>query len=240
MKKIALILFSLITLTASAQYSGGMFGKNPYKNLQDWDSQRMHYGYFLGTSVYDFKIEYNEEYLKQNGSNDILVETSAGFNVGLVGNLRLFEYADLRFEPGLYHTKRTLFFSHITNPTQAVREVNSTYIHMPLLLKVSSLRTGNIRPYVIGGFSESLNLSSYETSKEDNSEGRFRMKKWTTNYELGVGIDFYFPYFKLNTSLRGVFGLQDELIRDRAADSPWTGIISSIKTRGVFINFTFH
>jgi hypothetical protein len=55
-----------------------------------------------------------------------------------------------------------------------------------------------------------------------------------------VGIDIYFEYFKFSPSIRGVFGINDELIRDYDSDSPWTGNISSMKTRGIFVNFTFH
>jgi hypothetical protein len=30
------------------------------------------------------------------------------------------------------------------------------------------------------------------------------------------------------------------LIRDNDPNSPWTGNVASMRTRGVFINFTFH
>ena len=66
------------------------------------------------------------------------------------------------------------------------------------------------------------------------------MKKWTNFYEVGIGIDMYFEYFKFSPSLRGVFSLNDELIRDKDPNSPWTSNIQSMSTRGVFVNFTFH
>ena len=68
----------------------------------------------------------------------------------------------------------------------------------------------------------------------------FRVKRWVQSYEMGFGIDFYTEYFKFSPSIRGVFGLNDELVRDNDPNSPWTGNIESMKTRGVFINFTFH
>jgi hypothetical protein len=238
MKKFfAIAVLSIVSYQANAQ---GMFGKNPYKNQQDWDQQRVHYGYFLGFNSYNFKYNYEKSFYDKYGSNQILVTSSTGFNVGLVGNLRLMEYLDLRFEPGLYYTKRTLFYPHVTNQYQQSKDVNSTYIHMPLLLKFSALRTGNIRPYLVAGLSESLNLGSRQDSKEDNYEGTFRMKKWTANYELGFGIDLYFEHFKFSPSIRGVFGLQDELVRDYNPNSQFTGNIESMNTRGVFVNFTFH
>ena len=130
--------------------------------------------------------------------------------------------------------------SAFTKNSDALREVNSTNIHFPLLLKFSSLRTGNIRPYALGGVSATLNLSSNSKLIDDNLEQRFRVKSWTTNYELGLGIDLFSEYFIFSPSIRGVFGMNDELIRDKDPNSPWTSNIESLKTRAVFINFTFH
>ncbi len=235
MKKIfCTILFFIAFLAQSQEFSKSMFAKNPLVNLENFDKQRVHWGYFLGINSYDFKIN------KKFDAQDILVTRSVGFNVGLIGNLRLTDYVDLRFEPGLFYGQRDLNFPNIIKQTDAVRKVSSTYIHFPLLLKLSSKRMGNVRPYVLGGVSSSLNLSSNADSPDDNSANRFRMKKNTNNYELGFGIDLYFEWFKFSPSVRGVFGMKDELIRDKDPNSPWTGNIESMTTRGVFINFAFH
>ena len=211
-----------------------MFGKNPIINLENFDKQRVHWGYYLGFNSYDFKFNYHEV------DKDIEVQTTTGFSVGLIGNLRIIENIDLRFEPGLHYTQRKLIYPNILDAFDRVRDVKSTYIHFPLLLKFSSKRTGNIRPYLIGGISQSMNLGSNSKAKDDNYNERFRMKKMTGNYEVGFGVDLYFEYFKFSPSIRGVFSTTDELIRDNNPDSPWTGNVASMKTRGIFINFAFH
>lgn len=241
MKKIVVFLLLFIATTSVAQAPNKLFGKDPIINLENFQKKRLHFGFFLGFNSYDFKIDY------KTVSEDIQVKTSTGFNVGLVANVRLQEYIDLRFEPGLYYTKRDLqytpsYFPSTPAPTPSdlLREVNSTYLHFPLLLKFSSVRTGNVRPYLVGGVSATLNLSSNAKSIDDNYEDQFRVKSWTTNYELGFGIDIFSEYFIFSPSIRGVFGINDELIPDNNPDSPWTGNIESIKSRAVFINFTFH
>lgn len=232
MKKIICITVLLLTLQNQAQ-SKGIFSKDPIINLENWDKQRTYWGYFLGFNSFDFKINYI------NPNQSIQVKSVTGFNVGVIGDLRLQEYINLRFEPGLYYTQRDLTYSNFTNELDALRPVKSTYIHFPLLLKFSSKRVGNIRPFIEGGLSATLNLSSNSKSKDDNSMQRFRVKPWTKNYELGFGIDIYTEYFKFTPSIRGVFGLSDELIRDNDPNSPWTSNIDALKTRAVFINFTF-
>lgn len=233
MKKIFAIILLSLSLQSNAQFGKGLFSSDPIINLENWDKQRVHWGYFLGFNAYDFKFDY------KNPDQDIQVKGTTGFNVGLIGNLRLQEYIDLRFEPGLYYTQRDLYFPGFADEADALRQVKSTYIHFPLLLKFSALRTGNIRPFLVGGVSTSLNLGSNSKSKDDNLNERFRMKQWTNNYELGFGVDLYLEYFKFSPSIRGVFGLNDEIIRDNDPNSPWTGNVGSMKTRGVFVNFTF-
>ncbi len=227
--------YILLFLFSSTLYSqGGMFGKDPIINKENFDKQKMHYGYYLGFNNLGFKMDY------LSVGQDIEVQNTIGFNVGLVGNLRLTEFMDLRFEPGLIITQRNLTYLNIVDPVDRLREVKSTYIYFPLLLKFSSKRTGNIRPYLTAGLATALNLSSNADSPDDNSNDTFRMKKWTNFYELGFGIDLYFEYFKFSPTIKGVFSINDELVRDNDPNSQWTGNIGEMKTRGIFINFLFH
>ncbi|WP_396163387.1 porin family protein [Flavobacterium sp.] len=230
MKKLVIVL--LFSQIAAAQ--GGMFGKDPIINKENWNKQRVHWGYFLGFNSLDFKFDY------LTVAEDIQVESTTGFNVGLVGNLRLTEYFDLRFEPGLYITQRNLTYPAISDANDRLREVKSTYIFFPLLLKYSALRAGNVRPYLVGGVSSALNLGSNYNIQDDNYNDRFRMNQWTNFYELGFGVDIYLEYFVFSPSIRGVFSRNDELIRDNTPGSPWTGNVQAMKTRGLFVNFTFH
>jgi len=227
-----LILFGLLVVsntTAIAQ-----FGGDPILNLQNEDKKFLNWGYYLGFNQYDFQFEYKDDI-----GQDVLVDKSLGFNVGLIGELRINEFLDARFEPGLLYTSRTLGFPGFTDQVDALREVRSTYIRFPLLLKASTRRIGNWKPFIVGGIYTSINLGSNEDSLDDNSSGQFRMKQNVYGYELGFGIDFYTEYFKFTPSIRGVFALTDELVPDADPNSPWTGNIAAMRTRGIFINFTF-
>ena len=231
MRRSLIILTGILFLWAPSLMA--QFNEKPILNLENEDKAFLNWGYFLGVNQFDFKFAY------KNDLPDILVDRSIGFNVGLIGEMRLNSFLDLRLEPGLFYTKRILQFPGFTEENDAMREVNSTYINFPLLLKVSAKRLGNWKPFIIGGFSTGLNLGSQETSIDDNSSGTFRMKKQVFNYELGFGIDFYTEYFKFSPSIRGIFAITDELVPDEDPNSPWTGNIDGLFTRGIFINFTF-
>ncbi|MDC0116651.1 PorT family protein [Flavobacteriaceae bacterium] len=201
-------------------------------NLQNFDQKKIHFGYYIGLNNYNYKLDYLNN---PNSDERINIENSFGFSVGLIGDLKLRKNLNLRFEPGLKTNKLNVLY-----PNDEEREIKSTYIQLPLLLKYSAKRYNNIRPYVLGGLSTSFNLSSNQDNPQDNSSNVFRVKTNTFYYELGFGIDFYLQYFKFSPSIRGVFSLKNELIPDNTSTSIYTGNIDKMSTRAIFINFSFH
>ena len=232
---ISFLFFSISIFESEAQ----LFTKERLLNNENFDKAPLSYGYYLGFNSYDFNIDY------KSNVKDIQVLKAVGFNVGLIGNVRINDYFDIRLEPGLVMSNRTLSYSNtyfdglIYEEKDLEREIRSTYIHIPLLIKISTKRINNIKPFIVGGISTALNLSSNQDNPDDNSNGNFRMTKNNVFYELGVGIDIYLTWFKFTPSLRGVFSLKDEHVPDFDANSPWTSNIDQMQTRGLFINFTF-
>ena len=227
-------LLAAILFLSAFSLNAQLFGKDPILNLQTEDKKVLNWGYYLGFNQYDFQFEYKDDI-----GQDVLVDKGLGFNVGLIGEMRINEFVDLRFEPGLLYTSRLLGFPGFTTEQDALREVRSTYIRFPLLVKLSTRRFGNIKPFVTAGGYTAMNLGSNEDSPNDNRSGEFRMKSNVYGYELGFGIDIYTEFFKFTPSLRGVFALSNELVPDNDPNSPWTGNIEAMRTRGLFINFTF-
>ena len=234
MKKL-LFIFIVLFLTQSSKAQ--LFSNERLANLETFDNRFLTWGYFLGFNNYDF----NFDYIKENGNTetDITVEGQSGFNVGLIGDMRINKYINLRLEPGLYFAQRNLIFPGLADEKDFLREVKSTYIHIPLLVKFSTKRLNNLKPFVVVGLSTSLNLSSNESNPDDNFKGEFRSTSNTSYYELGFGIDFYLFYFKFTPSIRGLFATSNELIQDNSTNSPWTGNISKMSTRAWVVNFTF-
>jgi Outer membrane protein beta-barrel domain len=202
---------------------------------QNWDKQTVFWGYYLGINKKDYKISYNTT------NKFVNVTPSYGFEVGLIGDIRLHKNINLRLEPGLSSNTKTLAFTHIQNGEKdSIRKVNGTYVRIPLLLKFSTDRLNNIRPYVVGGLSYDFNFSSNQDNPNDNLDGEFRMKKSNFMYEIGIGVDLYLPFFIFSPSIRGVFAINNELVDDNDPNSQWTDPIDYFGTRGIFIKFAFH
>lgn len=204
--------------------------------LPSFDKRKLHYGFYLGLNQNDFKINYRETSIE-----NVRIESqpSLGFNVGLIADLRLHKNLNLRFEPGLASNTKKLYFNHLTTERDSVREVGSTYLHIPVLLKFSTDRLNNVRPYVLAGISYDYNFSSNEANQDDNASGEFRMKTHNFMYEVGIGIDIYLYFFKFSPSIRGVFAINNEIKYDNDANSAWTAPVNYFGTRGLFLTLAF-
>ncbi len=223
-----LVILLLTGFALQAQYTDDIPKNRPF-----FDKKTVSWGYYFGMNFYDFKISYDRQY------EHIIQETHPGFQVGLVGNLNLNPWVSIRTEPGVFFTNRKLIFRNLLTPKDSIREITSNYVQLPLSIKFNTIRYGNIRPYITGGIIFAHNLNSWEDSNNDNAAGRFRMRTNVWMYEVGIGLEMYLFYFKFTPSIRGVFSLQDELVRDNDPNSPWTSHIEYMMTRGVYINLTF-
>lgn len=220
---------SPLHLLCALLFSGGIqaqFSDDRVKNIPTEDDKKLNWGYFLGLNRYGFAIEYEAT---AASIDQIVVAEQTGFQVGLIGEYRINNFTDLRLEPGLVISSRTLEQPFGT-PRNPAKKAKSTYINLPLLLKVSAQRFANVKPYVVAGPSVSINLNSQE--KTIPQADVLPTKTLNYGYELGVGVDLYMPYFKFSPSIRGVFGQSNELV------SALPGV-QGIYTRGVFLMLTF-
>jgi opacity protein-like surface antigen len=234
MKKFFFFIITLsMVLTASSQK------RRNVDNLPTFDDPKIHYGFYLGINQNDFKVNYRPSNFP---STMVEIKPTLGFNVGLIADFRVHKNVNLRFEPGLISNSKTIYFNNsptLNTERDSIREIGSTYLHLPLVLKLSSDRWNNVRPYVLAGISYDHNFSSNQENSDDNFSGEFRMKTSNFMYELGVGVDIYLSFFKFSPSIRGVFAMNRELIDDNNSNSPWTSPINIFSTRGVFLNFSF-
>ncbi|WP_299623828.1 porin family protein [uncultured Tenacibaculum sp.] len=222
-------LLSVVAFNCAAQ-------RERIENLPNFDKRLIHYGFYLGLNTNGFKVSYRPSNFPDA---QVDVVSDVGFNVGLIGDLKLHNNINLRFEPGLISNTKTLRFTHIANETQGTREVGNTYLHLPFIFKFSTNRLNNVRPYILGGASFDFNFSSNEKNQDDNFSGQFRQNASAFMYEVGIGMDFYLPYFKFSPSIRGIFAITNEIKYDNRGPSQWTDPIDFFGTRGIFLHLSF-
>lgn len=232
------IVFSVLLLCVfvSNTFSQGSFGQT--QNLVHVDNKLYHFGFILGFNAMDFNVT-NAGIVDNAGRVWYAEQTSLspGFTVGIISDLRIFSFLNLRFTPALMFGDRTLTFIDQDKISQVDVPVRTNIINFPLLLKFRGQRYANYRPYLLGGASTTLDLGRQR-------ENVIMLKQNDFGIEFGVGCDFYLPYFKLAPELKMFLGMGDVLERDRpeivnVADLKYTNAISKLTSRLFVLSFNF-
>lgn len=212
------------------------FGQRRLQNQPKYDSRTLHFGFCLGLNWSDFKVE-TKDLSTVPGYLSVRTGVHPGYNIGIISDLRLHENLSLRFIPSFATTQRDLYFTFRDTTTgeveEQLREVESSYIELPFLLKFRSDRINNYRWYVMGGVKYNLDLASKENVDDDRI---FKIKSKDFMYEVGIGLDFYFEYFKFSPQIKASFGMANLLVQD--GTFPVAGL-EALRTRCILINFTF-
>jgi len=210
------------------------------ENLRTEDKKRLRFGYYVGLNSVGAKMEYLPTSSGQ--PYRLSIKAKPSFDVGLLADVRINEFLNIRFHPGVAFVEREIrfpFSEEILSKPLIERNVKSNYVRLPIGIKLNTRRIRNARPFLMGSMSYNMNITSEETNPEDNTSGTFRMKRNMYAWEFAIGTDIYFPYFKFTPSLHGLFALNNEIVPDNDPNSPFTRYISSMKSRGVFLRFTF-
>jgi hypothetical protein len=226
------LLIMLIPVVATAQ-------KAKPKNDSNYDERILHFGFSMGLNTMDFNAKMNPS--DTNNWTAEVVSLKPGLNIQIVTDYRPTTYLDFRFLPGVSFGQRNLnFYDEYGVLVNDKQQLESSFLEFPLLIKAKGMRLNNSRPYLIGGVNFRYDLAA-KNEYDEQSEVYMRLRKADLYYEVGAGIDFYLPYFKLTIEAKMSNGLRDVLVHDEPhPEHPqYVNSIESLKSQMWVLSFHF-
>lgn len=209
------IAFCLTALASMAQ-------ERTVENRPYCDLRPFHFGVMVGTHLQDLELLNAGQvtFTDENGqevTSNVTVDQDRwdpGFTVGVLGEFRLNTHFQFRIAPAMYFGTRHLTFHNLlqgdgsqdassdgnTNRNDVSQELKTAYISCAFDLIFAAPRFNNHRPYIMAGLNPMMNLSG-------NKDEYLRLKKTDLFVEVGIGCDFYLPFFKLRPELKFMYGL---------------------------------
>jgi len=218
---IFLFFISCVFLNSYAQHQ-------KVKNQPYGDQRLHHFGLTVGLNFQDLILT-NSGFTDENGETWFaeIPNYSPGFNVGLIADLYLNQYMNLRFSPTVYFGDKSFTFIEETSKELFHTSVRSNFLTFPLDMKVSSMRLNNYRPYIIAGAYTALNLGIKKNEP-------LLLKAWDYGFQIGFGCDFYLPIVKVCPEIRFYFGIPNMINHDRSDLTDRSQLkFSQALTRGV-------
>ena len=201
-------------------------------NLPDHDQKKYYFGLTFGLNFATYQASYTSSFVNTDTFMRILPSWSPGFNLGLMGNLKLTKFIDLRLVPSLSFSEKRLDFNKIGFDTIVTKSIESIYVHIPLQLKFKSERIRNFRFYALLGAKYDYDMAANARSKRNDEY--IKVKPNDLGYEFGMGFEFYNPNFIFAPEIKLSQGLMNQIYRDK--NIPLTNAIDLFNTRSIVIS----
>ena len=227
-KKLKPLLFAAIgltTLNARAQ--------TRVPNMPEHDSKQYYFGITLGFNYSSFRINPSQAFTETDTFRLVQTGYRPGFNMGIMGNLRLTKFVDIRFIPALVFAEKRIKTVDLQRE-ELTRSVESIYMQLPLQLKFKSDRIGNFRFYGLVGGKFDYDLSANARSRRQDEW--LRVSPIDVGAEVGIGFEFFYPNFIFTPEIK----LSQGFINSNYKDSriPLSNTIDNMRTRMVV--FSIH
>lgn len=218
MKLLPILLLSFFPLSLFGQ-------KEKPENYKHYDEHFLHFGFMLGVNKSDFIVYQNVNAFSKYGLLSLTSKGTPGGQVGIVSTMSLgTPVVRLRFIPTLSFQERVLNYTFVNpdpdgKPIVLEERVGSTNLDFPLMVQFRTLRVNNFAAYVLAGAQFTLDLQSLEKASQNTVDPFIKIKKKDYEGQIGAGVEFFAPYFKLGIEVKYSTGFNNVFIQDNTESS---------------------
>lgn len=234
-----ILLFSIFNIQSSYAQEERVQNR-PYTDLRP-----LHFGIVVGSNMQETEFSnLGRITLRTGEESDIYCEQDSwdiGFNVGVLLEARINQYMAFRAAPQLYFGTHNFRFYNKLHPEDNAepkkQSLRTVYVGANLDLIFAAQRWNNHRPYIMAGIAPMINLTN-------NTNEYIQFKKSEVFVEVGLGCDFYLPFFKLRPELKFMYGLTNALdtkrqIKDDNPILPYASAVDKATNKMIVLSFYF-
>lgn len=213
--KLLIILWVLISPFLSLSQ------KEKPQNYKRFDERLLHFGFMLGGNRSNFIVYQNIDAYSKYGLLSLTSKPTAGGQVGIVTTMKLFTpVMRLRMIPTLSFQERVLNYTYVNTEDPSGKNVtveeriSSTDFDLPLMLQFRTLRYNNFAAYVLVGGQYTLDFQSQEKATQNYVDPFIKIRREDFQGQIGAGVEFFAPYFKLGIELKYSQSFKSSFIQD--------------------------
>lgn len=231
---------TLVTILLILVYLTGIGQTLKTPNYRKFDRRWFHFGFMLGLNTADLYVIPTTNTALTPGLVNFTTKSYPGFNLGIISSFKLgHPTVSLRIIPSLSFMEREVNYHFIDNNGEdemIQRKIESTNLDFPLLIKYRTLRYNNFAAYFVGGVQYTIDLQSKQDVAQIFSNPYLKLKKHDFQGQIGVGVDFFLPYFKFGFEVKMSHSIVNSLYQDNTRLSK---PFDKVYNRVVWFSLTF-
>jgi hypothetical protein len=234
MKRTLLIVF-IVLGSGMMAFSQGSYNKALFNYL--YHKQKPYYfGISLGFNNNNFLLN-KSNYFISNDSISVAEPTSGyGLHVQMIVNLKIGQSFDFRLLPGFAFADRKIdYFSSVGQENDSRKRIESVYIEAPFLIRYKSAPYRDMRMFAVTGVKYTYDVNN--NSRARNNQSLIKISPHDFMFELGAGMQFFFPYFIFSPELKVSTGIGNVLLYDNSLNE--SKVLEKVLTHAFTISLHF-
>lgn len=207
------------------------FAQDEKMNNPEHENKLYYFGISIGMNSAQYKVSQSKYFTTNDTIRSITPLWKPGFQVGILGNLRLSSFVDVRAIPLFVIREKALRFDMID--TLLNHSAESVLFSLPVEFKFKSDRQTNFRFYVCAGGKFDYDFNANARSKRKDEIIKYKASDF--GYNVGLGFEFYFPNYIFSPEIKISNGLGNVLVNNPAERT--NRALDKLSTRMIYISF---
>jgi len=205
-------------------------------NYLDFANKPYYFGITLAYNTSQYKIVHGRQFILNDSIASVESPRGPGFNLGIIGNLKVGRYFDFRFSPTLSFSDRSLIYEMIETPEQEIsKRIDAVFVETPFHVRFKSEPYQDFRVFVIAGVKYSFDVASNSRTRQSASLLKIAPSDFAVEY--GAGIQIFFPYFIFSPEFKVSHGMSNLLISDNKLI--FSSVLDKLTSRTFTLSFHF-
>jgi hypothetical protein len=224
------IVFFLVFLASLYNEMVGQINAKDNRNYMDFQGKGYYFGMAFGTNISGYKINQSKYFIGNDSIQIAEGKRKGGFNIHMIANLKMGEYFDFRFSPGFAFSYRSFIFNNINE-----RQVESVLLEMPFAVRFKSEPYKDKRMFLTTGLKYNYDLASNAKSRQ--APLLIKVSPHDFQWEAGIGMQFFYPYFIFSPEIKYSRGLGNILIFNRNINE--ARVLENVQSEIFTLTFNF-
>lgn len=226
------IILGLIFLLTASWLHAQLRGTGNY-NFTEFNRKSYYFGINIGFNNSGYKLQQSGFFINNDSIRVTEGSSEIGVNMHMVTNLKIGDYFDFRFLPGFSFAQRGFEYTPVADGKTYTRKVESVFFELPFHLRFKSDPYKDKRMFVVAGLKYSYDVQSNSKSRKS----LIKIAPHDFQYEVGVGMQMFYPYFIFSPEIKFSRGLGNILLYDRTKNE--ARILENVVSQIFTISFNF-
>ncbi|MCB9318923.1 MAG: PorT family protein [Lewinellaceae bacterium] len=204
-------------------------------NYRDFANKAYYFGLSFGINNSNYQIDRGRRFIGNEVIKTVESIGGPGFTVGVITNMKVGDYFDLRVIPSFAFIERNIRYSGSALLTNDTTSIESSFFEIPFQIRYKSKPYKDVKLYLVGGLKYGYDISSKSRTKRLTDE--IRLSPHDFSVEAGAGFQIFLPYVIFSPEVKFTQGIGNVMIYRN--ELPKSNVLEKIFSRMFTISFHF-